>query len=422
MKLSITSGFLLLALAGTLSSCLKDSCDSVMTYTVYNPVYIKMDEVRNDIQTEAPRALKHPGKIYVFGRYLYVNEYHEGIHIIDNQDPENPQPVSFIKIPGNVDMVVNGNLLYADNYVDLVTMNVENPQSPQFVSRTQDVFPSYGLYAELGHLVYYEPSQVTQQVPCESPNWGRNFWLEDTGVLFVANNFDGAAPQNASAATGGFGGSMARFTLASNHLYVVDDYSLRVFSLTNETQPQLATTVNLGWGIETIFPYENKLFIGANDGMHIYDNSNPLQPQFMSIFQHARACDPVFVDGNLAYVTLRNGTTCQTFNNQLDVVDVSELTNPRLLKTYPMHNPHGLSVVDNTLLLCEGDQGLKAFDVSEWDKIGQRQLSHITGFNTFDVIGLPFNKVAIVTGKDGIYQFDFSNPSQLKQLSVMPVQ
>jgi hypothetical protein len=42
--------------------------------------------------------------------------------------------------------------------------------------------------------------------------------------------------------------------------------------------------------------------------MFIYDNSNPQAPVQLGVFQHARACDPVFASGDRAYVTLRDGT------------------------------------------------------------------------------------------------------------------
>jgi hypothetical protein len=42
-------------------------------------------------------------------------------------------------------------------------------------------------------------------------------------------------------------------------------------------------------------------------------------------------------------------------------------------------------------------------------------LAHYKNINTYDVI--PYNNVAIMTGKDGIYQFDYSNPKDIKLLS-----
>jgi hypothetical protein len=417
--------FFLLLTAGLLSGCLEDKCENTWTYKVYDPVYLTAQEIRQDIVTVPARTLKQPGKIYYYQDYLFVNELQEGIHIIDNRDPSNPVNLGFIKIPGNVDMAVRGDLLYANNYIDLVTVDISTPSAPVFVSRTEDVFPGHGFTEQQGYLVDWVATDRTEVVACDDPNWGRPFWFRQGGILFVESTFDAANVSGAGSSPGavasGIGGSMARFTIASDHLYVVDESQLRVFDLANATQPHLANTLSVGWGIETIYPYGDKLFIGSNTGMFIYDNSDPLNPFQLAVFQHARACDPVFVSGNIAYVTLRDGTQCQTFTNQLDVVDVTEITQPRLLRSYPMHNPHGLSVSGDNLFICEGDEGLKVFNSSEWDKIDQRLLDHIKGFRTFDVITLDAKKLAIVVGKDGLYQFDFTDPNRLNQLSVIQV-
>jgi hypothetical protein len=73
----------------------------------------------------------------------------------------------------------------------------------------------------------------------------------------------------------GIGGSMSRFTIVGDYLYVVDNTNLDVFSLVNPTQPAEASTVNIGWGIETIFPYGDKLFIGSSSGMCFQSSSMP---------------------------------------------------------------------------------------------------------------------------------------------------
>jgi hypothetical protein len=163
------------------------------------------------------------------------------------------------------------------------------------------------------------------------------------------------------------------------------------------------------------------LFIGSMSAMFIYENSNPLQPTQLGIFQHARACDPVYVDDNYAYVTLRDGTECQNFSNQLDVVDISDPKSPRLLKTYPMHHPIGLSKAGDHLFICEDDQGLKIFDAADWKTIDENLKDHQGGFQAYDIIAFESEKLAIVIGKDGLYQFDFSDPTDLKQLSLMAV-
>jgi len=215
---------------------------------------------------------------------------------------------------------------------------------------------------------------------------------------------------------------MARFALYNNFLYTVGQSDMQLFNIEDAAQPVARNRINLGWGIETIFPYKDKLFIGSQTGMHIYDNANPANPVRLSTFQHARVCDPVVVHDNIAYVTLRNGTQCGGFINQLDVIDISSLTNPRLIKSYPMQNPHGLGVDFPNLFICEGKDGLKSLDARS--ALDVKQLEHITGMNAYDVIPLgrfAGTETLLMVGQDGLYQFDYSNPAKLRQISKLTV-
>jgi hypothetical protein len=410
---------LVLALAISMSSCLKDDCSATHYYTIYEPVYKTLDEIRTEITVEASQVLEEPGKLYYYQDFLFINDRGTGIHIYDNTDPSSPVPLSFIRIPGNNDLAIRNNILYADNYIDLVTLDISNPRAPQFLSRTEEVFPSYGLYQDLGYLVEYKPTDQVEVLPCDDyqgPVLWRNdvMWLENTAFDMAGSDQAAGAGNNV-----GIGGSMARFTIMGPYLYAIDDYSMDLFDLNNATQPALAGTVEIQWGIETIFPYQEYLFIGSRDGMFIYDNSDPLNPQQVSVFQHANACDPVFVYKDIAYVTLRDGTECETFTNQLEVVDVTDVTNPKLLATYPMHNPHGLSVAHDQLYICENELGVKVFDATDWALIPDRLQDHVQGFQAYDIITLADKNIAMVIGADGLYQFDISDPTNLKELSVI---
>ena len=208
---------------------------------------------------------------------------------------------------------------------------------------------------------------------------------------------------------------MARFTIAQDHLYTIDQSTMRVYDLARPSDPIPGNIFDIGWGIETIFPYKNKLFIGSQTGMFIFDAANPAQPTQLSAFAHMQSCDPVVVDDQYAYVTLRNGPTCRnTTLNQLDVIDITDLSSPKLVKSYPMQNPHGLGKDGNTLFICDGAAGLKVYDATDVQAIDQHPLG-TQSIHSFDVI--PFRNVAIVVGNDGIYQYDYSDPKNLKLLS-----
>ena len=212
---------------------------------------------------------------------------------------------------------------------------------------------------------------------------------------------------------------MARFTISGDHLYTVSLSDMQLFDISNEAAPQAGKKIYMGWGIETIFPYEDKLFIGTTTGMQIYDNSNPTDPVHLSTYAHVRSCDPVVVDGDLAWVTLRSGNACAGFTNQLEVINVSDARNPKHIKTYPMQNPHGLGIDRSTLFLCEGEYGLKVFDIKDHLNVDKNMMAHFKGQDAFDVI--PLGNTLLMIGKDGLYQYDYSDASQIKLLSKIPV-
>ncbi|MFN8354773.1 MAG: hypothetical protein U0Y10_10015 [Spirosomataceae bacterium] len=119
----------------------------------YRPIYKSISQVQQ-IETMAAQPLKQPGKIYVKDTYLFVNEYNKGIHIINNQDPVNPKRVAFISIPGNVDIAVKGSTLYADNYTDMVALDISNPASVKVLKRIEGAFPIQAYPPYTG--VYFE--------------------------------------------------------------------------------------------------------------------------------------------------------------------------------------------------------------------------------------------------------------------------
>jgi len=405
---------MLLMMAITMNSCMEDACTREMRYIQYTPVYMSIQEL-TDVRTMPSKALEKPGKIYFYNNYIFVNERNQGIHIIDNSNPAAPNNIAFINIPGNRDMAVQGNFLYADNGADLITLDISDPTNATEISRQQNAFPELYEY-ELGWLVYYNENEITEIVDCNSSDF--NGW----GRVAIDENFASADGGLSSTVSSGVGGSMARFTISQGHLYAVDNHQLNVFDISNNpSAPAELNEVSIGWGIETIFPYEDKLFIGSNAGMFIFDNSTPSSPSRLSSFQHARACDPVYVKDDYAYVTLRSGTWCEGFSNQLDLINIQDLANPVLEETFAMDNPHGLSIKGDNLYLCEGDFGLKTFDISNPKRLSKNKIDHIKDLHAYDVINVPNSEILLVIGEDGLYQYDVTNSSKLSLISKIEV-
>ncbi len=416
MKKSFTNpGTIVFLFASLLfSGCVKDSITHTQTYSWYEPLYKTKTEVRAGIKSNAPREIENPGKIFIIGKYIFLNETNRGIHVLDNTNPSSPRNVAFISIPGNADIAVKGNTLYADLFADLVTLDISNPLNVINTKVIENIFPNnsysyfYGFSADTDMVVYdwiRHDTTITGDYQPQYP-WGQQVNYDYLGS--ASQNF------NRGPATVGIAGSMARFALVNNYLYTVGNSDLNIFDITVSNNPSFNDKVNIGsWNIETIFPLKNKLFIGSQNGMYVYNIDNPGQPSLDGQFGHRRSCDPVIADDNYAYVTLRSGTKCEGFSNQLDILKLNDFTNPSLVKTYNLKNPHGLSKDGNILFICDGADGLKVYNASDVNNL--KLIKQIAGPETYDVIA--YNSVALVVAKDGLYQYDYSNVNNIRLLS-----
>lgn len=410
--MNLIKSFILLALA--MSFFL--GCDKIESDTYYKarvPVFEKMATIRmQKTSVVEPQPLEQTGKIYVFRDFLFINEPMKGIHIFNNANPSDPKAVAFLNIPGNVDMAVKDNVLYADSYVDLLAFDLSQPEKPVLLNRIEEVFKNVYQYdyenKTLNSVIikYVDTVLNSEQYRIYNPY----VYYYTESVNYSQSNGGGNYGQ---------GGSMARFTLANEHLYAVDHSSLNLFDVSNKAKPSFKKNIPLGWGIETIFPYKDNLFIGTNSGMYIYNIKDAASPKEMSRYEHARACDPVVVNDDYAFVTLRTGAVCAGLQNVLEVVDIKDLKSPKLVKTFQMQNPHGLGLSGDVLYICEGKYGFKSFDATDVEKVGYSPIEHFSQLNSTDVI--PGPKSLIIIGEDGVCQYDYSDKKKLKLLSCISV-
>ncbi|MFW6370627.1 MAG: LVIVD repeat-containing protein [Bacteroidota bacterium] len=204
----------------------------------------------------------------------------------------------------------------------------------------------------------------------------------------------------------GTGGSMARFTIKDNHLYTVDYNNLNTFDISNPEDIKHNQRLNVGFGIETIFPYEDKLFLGARNGMYIFSLENPGNPVEMSYTDHFWSYDPVVVQGNYAYVTLRNDDFSWRDANQLQIYEVTNSYNPELVAEYDMDGPGGLAIDDEKLFICDKN-ALKVYSLSNHIELDIENPVATFPIKAIDVI--PNDSLLHVIAEDGFYNYSFEN-------------
>ncbi len=407
------------------------SCESgvteKITYKINEPVFMTKEAFRASVKVNTTaEEIVTLGKICFYGGYLYISEPQKGIHIIDNRNPSSPQNIGFIEVLGNADLAIRDNLLYADSFVDLVWFDITNPSAPTLKGRLNDIFPTalpimfnnYGYdytktYEEKdnGIVVGWNVVERTEDMKDYRGSW----WGWGGGILDDRMVYMAETSMNPTAgSSNGINGSMSRFTMYDNKLYVVLNNYMSIFDLTGTQPIKAGDSMYIGGNVETIFSYKDNMFMGTPTGMLIYSVKDPLKPEYQSNIWHVFGCDPVVVDNDLAYVTVHSGNNCGQNINELFIVDVEDVKTPKKLVSFAMTNPKGLGIDANKLFLC--DDGLKIFQITDKPaNLLANQIKHIQGMEGFDLI--PFNNTLMMIAEDGLYQYDYSNTSDIRLLS-----
>jgi len=331
-----------------------------------------------------PNKVTEPGKIWLQGSTLYVNDRYRGVHIFDVSDPANAKRLSFIRITNNVDIAVKNNALYADSMGGLMIYNISqltNPKLVRSIPNTCSYFQNYSGGSTIeGDTTFSCHGCITEKQP-------------DSYVAFPGS---------------GSGGSMARFAIVGDFLYSLRYSKITVFSITNTLNPDQVGYVWASWDIETIFPVPDRelLFLGGSSGIYAYSITNRSMPLQIGQLTHARSYDPVVVQSNYAYVTLRDGNFTEGPSSRFEIVDIADIKNMQVIKIFGMDAPFGLAVQGNYAYVCDGYDGLEVFNVA--DPVNASKITRLQGYNGYDVI-LSGN-LLILTGNDGIILYNISNP------------
>lgn len=398
-----------------LQGCIKDTVETEFRYTIYTPIYKTLEEVRSEIKLTPPSAVAYPQKIYVKEQYLFVTEASKGIHVIDNTDPSKPNNVGFINIPSNVDIAIKNNTLYADMYSDLITIDISDPKTAKLKTVVPKIFVESGWYFHDNKvLAGWDKRDTVIFSKKDAVPKGEEKWYPWNDLQY--SNPTGAA--GSPGAVYGTGGSLARFTTLLDRLYTVGNKNLSVFDISDDFNPSFVSRKDLGFGIETIFPYKNNLFIGTTTGVRIFSLANIDHPAELGAFAHVRRCDPVVANDKYAFATLRGGSVCGGNTSELTVLNIETLTNPVLIKSYPLENPYGLGLDGNVLFVCDGTAGLKIYNTADINNL--KLVTTIKDIDPRDVILI--NGLAIVVGKSAIYQYNYKDINNIKLLSTTHLQ
>jgi hypothetical protein len=415
------------------ASCEWDSVNTSdeewVNVTYVAPVYKTASSLVDQVVVEEPKEQTSLGKIITYQNYVFVNEPMEGIHIVDHTDPSNPTNLSFLSIPGNLDMSIVDDHLYVDMFSSLAVFDIRDVLSRELKETytVENVFDydafwnfpieiweepnsyiEYQAYPDKtkGIVVDWQTETIREKRSLHDYRYNSDVAIPDVALTSEDGNIDGA--QQTSTA-----GSMTRFLPIDGYLYTINFNELVLFQIGNDYRPIPWIKKNTQTQAETLFQLNDLLFVGSVNGMLVYDVSDAADPNYINRIEHMRSCDPVVADSNYAYVTLRGGTNCFTDINELQIIDIQDPQNLSVVSRKDMYNPHGLGVYNDHLIICDGTAGIKIVDVStptEPNIVNNAPIQF-----AYDVIiDYPH---ALIVGDLSLYQYDISNLPEMQLIS-----
>lgn len=220
----------------------------------------------------------------------------------------------------------------------------------------------------------------------------------------------GGGASGSGGAASGQGGSLGRFAVADQYLYVIDGQELRQFNLALPDDPTAHNQLPITITPETLFPMgDSLLLVGGTQGMAAYSLGADGRIRLEGTYNHVTSCDPVVANNTHAYVTLRsrNQGFCTGFVNELQALDISNLSQIHQVGSLSLDFPLGLSLNpnENQVLVCAED-GLVAVDITDPTQMTREQTySEVDGR---DLIVLP-NDLVLVLTPSGLEQYRLQN-------------
>lgn len=420
-----------------LQSCQKDKLEVVpKTYNLYQPVFVDMDDYRQNAGTlETARPIRNPGGVLTYGDYLFISEVNAGIHIIQNAEPSNPRIIGFIALSGVDELSIRDNFLYAADYVDLAIFDLSNPEIPELVQRSQNLFTDFIDQTDKGILVDYELAEQQLTVAVNDPNYQKDiFWVESEQAYAVEQSLkpidgsiasrDGKEALNIkpNPVSSGLARVQSKFSISDNYLYFIKDEILQIRTFSSGGVPQANAQMDEFGQIQSVLAYDNYLVLSGDRGLFVLDNRVRSAPRLIENFRSYTTCSPTFFMGNFGYIGVRTGACGRyTSNRGIFVHNFSE-PEPVLWQILAADNPYDIEIVGQQVLIADGANGILIHRTESSTAEGViMQADQFIEQDAFQLTAIPGSSIVVVVGESGIHQYDFSQPETPQQLSVIPL-
>lgn len=185
MKETLTS--LLLCITSLLVySCDKESCFREVTYTSALPVFDDLEKHRMPIYTTRIARVTNPGKVLIKSDLLFLEDRALGVHIFKSKDLSDSSHISFIRIPGIRDFLLEDDLLVVNNFYDIITLDISHPKQVKLLSRDKLAIPIPFFNAAGLPVIGFKFEEVSEKVDCQSSFYDDEvYFFDDKNQIVV---------------------------------------------------------------------------------------------------------------------------------------------------------------------------------------------------------------------------------------------
>jgi hypothetical protein len=319
--------------------------------------------------------------ICVSGDYAYTARYDGLVEIINVSDPEQPQLAGSILLPDHV-QGVDGKILVSDSlafvlaWQHIFVINISNPSAPALVA-TWDYYGGTdmiisGYYAYLASGNYFQVLNISNiQAPvllsslygqldgiCMNGSVVYGVHASSYGNLRIIDVTNPLEPLMLSDDLNLpiYGNSDIGY--ANEHVYMVSSTDLWAIDVSDPYNPVPVDTMFVVDFSNKIFINNNKAYINNDgSGIGVLDISDPPHPIFLGYYDTPGHCEQVVSENDIAYSA--------TAYSGLQVIDVSDPVNPWMNGTVnAWHIAQGIDIKDDYAYMNDG-YGLDVIDVSD---------------------------------------------------------
>ncbi len=366
----------------------------------------------------------------------YMAKGEGGLGIYDVSVPTSIEPLAIFNTEGSAqDIVVsNGYAYIADQFNDLVVVNIANPATPALAAKLPiDAFGNRATaLAKHGDYLYvagFYAGLITIDVANpESPavlsavdTDGKAVGVDVSGdglVAYVADSSKGVVvydllnPANPVLSFTVLTSSDAYdVVLNGNYLYVADGkHGLRVYDVSNKNvAPALVTTINTdGIARKVILNDSTLLLADGNKGIKVFDISNPGNPDLISSYDTSGDAEDV--------ATLGNHVVVADSYAGMAIIDFSNFNLPVVASSYTTIGAgKGVAVKGNYAYVADFHNGLIVLDIS--NPFSPELASHLSYDDKSRGIVVEGNYAYIGNSSTGLRIIDITDPLNPQSLS-----